>query len=360
MAKTARNLVNGSGTVSTMLNSENLTFSQSQDLLWGAAVVLSDGQQFTIRDGAGTAWVANQRATATASGKTFTTSDATTSRARGSGPVIVNGLHYLYIAPVDDQGNADGFAYYDTLVPNEDGRHPYTRDEYSGQKFYQEEPPGDFMVPPRYRWWDDFATAPTFHQLTDTSGNIVAPAASDVCLKDELGGVLQLIANSGLTPWTPFAGPVWGLTPRAFKSFRLAKRPVLHVRFALFDYNSFTGKRRIGFMTIPAFSGTDVEPSSGVFFRHDRTGNIYAVARKNDVKTTVDTGVSVSNGVHHMAQLISRLNGTAVEVWVDAVMKGLLTTNLPVPTTDLYFLFHQASGVGEYVDYYYVEADRPS
>jgi hypothetical protein len=53
MAATARNLVSGGGTVSTTLSSENLTFSQSQDLLWGAAVVLSDGQQFTIRDGAG-------------------------------------------------------------------------------------------------------------------------------------------------------------------------------------------------------------------------------------------------------------------------------------------------------------------
>jgi hypothetical protein len=270
----------------------------------------------------------------------------------------VKGLHYLYVAPVDDQGNPDGYAYYDTLRPNEDGRHPYTRDEYSGQKFYQEDPPGDFMVPPRFRWWDDFATKTTFWKDTGTG-----TGWEDMSFVTMAAGVLKLHCNGA---WTPLAGDAGGATG-LLKPFRLAKRPVAHVRWAARPQGTAYAypTSRLGLMdAMPVSDPYDNDPVNGVYFRHGMSGTIKAVARKASTETVLDTGMSVSDGVQRLGMLISRPAGTAVEVWIDGAMKGLLTTNLPDPATDLGLVFYlgptNCFGNGFDLDYYYVEADRPS
>lgn len=356
-AKTARNHQIGSGTVSTTVDSEVLIFSTSQGFLSGAAVVTQDGQQFTIRDGSGTAWVANQRASATVSAKTFNTSMTTSSRARGSAPLIVDALHYLYESVVDDAGAADVYLYFDTLAPNINGTHPYTGDGYTGKSVYQDAPPSDFGVPPRYRWWDDFPMRATLLNNNNSGWSWVEPL-----LATDKAGVLRLTCAWGGS-WTPFGGPVYsGGTTIPLKSYKIAKRPILHCRFAQLTAGSVYAvpKKRIGFMSEPSWN---TEPSDGVYFRFDNTttATLKAVARKSNTETVLDTSIALVDGAQHMCQLVTRLGCGSIEVWVDAVFKGLLNTN--IPTVDLLMLFNidngNFGGEGFDVDYYYVEADRP-
>src|SRR5882724_22734 len=127
-AKTLRDLVAGSGTLSVTTGSEILTFSSSQSFKRGATVSYS-GQVFTIVEGSGTTWVAKQKSSATASGQSFNVSDPSASaRTRGSSGLIVPwAVHTLYMGYVDDAGTPDFYVYVDTLFP-EGGVHPYTKD----------------------------------------------------------------------------------------------------------------------------------------------------------------------------------------------------------------------------------------
>jgi hypothetical protein len=130
-ATSLRNLVAGNGTASLTSGSKVLTFSQSQSFKEGATISCANGQLFTIDVGSGTLWTAMQVAAATATGQSFDTTDPSTSRARGSGIIVPNGLHNLYYADRDDAGAPDWFFYVDTLFP-ENGVHPYTKDWYAG------------------------------------------------------------------------------------------------------------------------------------------------------------------------------------------------------------------------------------
>jgi hypothetical protein len=130
-AKTMRNLASGSGTVSTTTGSKALTFSANQEFKKGATVVIGS-QLFTIQEGNGTIWQAVQAATATVSGQSFTTTDTSTSKARGfSGVLVPDASVNFYFSHQDDSGNADYFLYGDTVFP-EKGVHPYTYESYVG------------------------------------------------------------------------------------------------------------------------------------------------------------------------------------------------------------------------------------
>src|SRR3990170_1881538 len=112
-AQTLRSLVSGSGTVSTTAGSKALAFSSAQSFKEGATVVVDPSgtpQLFTIDVGSGTSWTAMQSAASTVSGKSFDTSDPSTSRARGAGKIIPGARHTLYFSHLDDAASAD--AYY--------------------------------------------------------------------------------------------------------------------------------------------------------------------------------------------------------------------------------------------------------
>lgn len=151
MATSARNLVNGSGTVSITSGSKALTFSQNQSFKEGTTINISGVQAFTIDVGSGTTWTAMQAAGSTASGQSFQTSDATTSRSRGgagggtAGVIVPNAIHYVYRSATDESGNPDWYFYFDTLFP-ENGVHPYTHDQYTGNS-WRSAPGGAIMVP---------------------------------------------------------------------------------------------------------------------------------------------------------------------------------------------------------------------
>src|SRR3990170_1557822 len=103
-AQTLRSLVSGSGTVSTTAGSKALAFSSAQSFKEGATVVVDPSgtpQLFTIDVGSGTSWTAMQSAASTVSGKSFDTSDPSTSRARGAGKIVPGARHTLYFSPLD-------------------------------------------------------------------------------------------------------------------------------------------------------------------------------------------------------------------------------------------------------------------
>jgi hypothetical protein len=128
--------VSGSGTVTTAAGSKVLTFSAAQSFKEGATIYISDGngvEKLTIDTGSGTSWNVMQNAAASASGRSFQTSDpSATARGRGtSGQLVPNATHYVYQSMFDDAGNPDLWVYVDTLF-SENGLHPYTLDRVVG------------------------------------------------------------------------------------------------------------------------------------------------------------------------------------------------------------------------------------
>jgi len=59
-----------------------------------------------------------------------TTNDSS-ARARGSGLLVPDALHFIYLSVLDDAGSPDYYPYVDTIDP-ERGVHPYTRDKAIG------------------------------------------------------------------------------------------------------------------------------------------------------------------------------------------------------------------------------------
>ncbi len=114
-ATSARNLVNGTGTVTAAAGARLLVFSASQDFKQGATVVAS-GQKFTIDTGADKNWTTLQAVGSAISAASFTRSDTGTGRNRGtSGEIVPGAPHYLYRAPLDGAGSSDWYFYFDTL-----------------------------------------------------------------------------------------------------------------------------------------------------------------------------------------------------------------------------------------------------
>lgn len=135
-AGSARNLMVGTGTVSTTAGSKELNFSSAQAFKEGTTIIVDHAggapQYFTLDTGAGTKWMAMQAAPAALATKAFKCTQITNSRARGTDGVFVpNAAHFMYRSPVDGGGNPDWYFYFDTVFP-EKGLHPYTRDQYTG------------------------------------------------------------------------------------------------------------------------------------------------------------------------------------------------------------------------------------
>src|SRR5207249_10271878 len=116
--KTARNLISGSGTVTTTAASRVLTFSSAQTFKPGATIYLSDGngtEKLTIDQGSGTSWTTVQPAAAGAAGRSFSMSDTGTGKQRGSsGWLIPSSPTRRSSSLLDDAGNPDCYIYYDT------------------------------------------------------------------------------------------------------------------------------------------------------------------------------------------------------------------------------------------------------
>jgi len=101
----------------------------------------------TIAFGAGTEWVSFQRGVHPNYGfqyspAGFWRTDPSTSRLRGPGGggdtaqhrLVPDAVQYLYVSPLNGSGAVDWYTYVDTIFPI-NGRHPYTKDRWTGRSW---------------------------------------------------------------------------------------------------------------------------------------------------------------------------------------------------------------------------------
>jgi hypothetical protein len=202
--KTLRDLVAGSGTVTTTTASNKIVFSQAQQFKRGATIQIG-GLLLTIQEGQGTDWTAKQKVSVGSSGQSFNTSDPGTGRARGSSGVIVPwAVHTIYYSLVDDAGNFDYYTYVDTLLP-EGGLHPYTKDPVVGAFYATMSPTPAMLTPDRIRMLEGAlrgSGGSTFNpdQRLDNIESKIAPAIMAGC-----SGNANLA--TGANSFGPMVGP---------------------------------------------------------------------------------------------------------------------------------------------------------
>lgn len=134
-------------------------------------------------------------------------------------------------------------------------------------------------------------------------------------------------------------------------AFSSSKNPVITLRAAQGDATA--GTRRFG---LGADGATDftTDPDNGIYVRHSAGGNLIAVCRSSNTESTLDTGVAAANGTFHTIQL--RVFGTTqVQVFVDNVSKGTISTNIPTAVLGAFFM---STGGSLDMDLIHVRQDR--
>lgn len=147
MAASVRNLVAGSGTVTTTVFTSNrptkLTFSANQSavIIVGSTVRVNNPTPlwFTIARSAGDGLVyyTNQDYNTSLGALGFKVTDPSTARGRGGSTVsdlVADAVYYQYMSMLDDAGVPDWYGYVDT-VPPLNGCHPFTKDQWTGKSW---------------------------------------------------------------------------------------------------------------------------------------------------------------------------------------------------------------------------------
>jgi hypothetical protein len=98
---------------------------------------------------------------------------------------------------------------------------------------------------------------------------------------------------------------------------------------------------------MPAAAVATPNPDSGIFIRKRSTDtNWIAVARSNTVESTLDTGIAANDSVFRDFELV--VTGTSsVEVFVDGVSKGTISSNIPSETLGLFLGGSSGSDTGQ-------------
>jgi hypothetical protein len=139
-----RALVAGSGSL-TMVNvgigkPAKALFGTAQEFRRGETVFLNIGggvNRYTIDHGTGVDWYMNEPQFTLGGASSWRRTDPSTSRARGTdanAQWVPRARHFVYWSPVDASGNPDCYIYVDTVCPFR-GRHPYTRDLWTGRSW---------------------------------------------------------------------------------------------------------------------------------------------------------------------------------------------------------------------------------
>jgi len=132
-----------------------------------------------------------------------------------------------------------------------------------------------------------------------------------------------------------------------------SKNPVMKVRMA--NYGSTGGTRRIAL--------TDGSPEGGtihtVQLRWTPGTNLILACRAGGSESTLDSGVAMeTGGTFHTAKVVVT-GTTSVELFVDGVSKGTVTTNIPTNAMLMWLLLSgSAAANGIDVDYIQVVSDR--
>lgn len=124
---------------------------------------------------------------------------------------------------------------------------------------------------------------------------------------------------------------LWSLKEKSGGSFvamfLASKNPTMDL--VVSQFGSGAGTRYIGMMNSAASPGTD-----GIYFRHTNGGNYIAVARSGGTESTVDTGIAASSTMRKLKMVTT--GGASIAVYVDDVLKGTLSTNIPSATLGFY------------------------
>lgn len=133
--------------------------------------------------------------------------------------------------------------------------------------------------------------------------------------------------------------------------FVASKKPIVQLGFAQLGNQAAT--RRIGLGTTALVA----DPTNGIFIRFTNAGNMLLVCRAAGVETTLDTGVAAADGVFH--NIAIAITTTKVDVYVDEVYKGSITTNIPSANMSLTGgVSNNTASNGLSVDFVDVEQDR--
>lgn len=108
---------------------------------------------------------------------------------------------------------------------------------------------------------------------------------------------------------------------QAFQFNPAARLGVLHMRIG--QVGTAAGTRRIGFAAEP-LTGS---PTNGIFISFSNAGNYTLNCISATTSTTVDSGIAAANGVFRYISLLC--STTKVDLYVDSVYKGSVTTNIP-------------------------------
>ena len=181
----------------------------------------------------------------------------------------------------------------------------------------------------------------------DTAITPVSPGTHGIIrIQNNVGGVENCAAISN------------GFSSYSTKPWNITKNPTFATRWAPEPVGGAykTASNQIGFAdNVPG------SEQNGLFFNNSYWGNIFAVAKKNNVVTILDTGVALKNGSFHKGKFVVTGGGTSANVYIDGVLKGTISTNLPntaalgivAGSKRLYW-----AGDGMDLDYIYAKEDR--
>jgi hypothetical protein len=159
---------------------------------------------------------------------------------------------------------------------------------------------------------------------------------TDVTLISGLNGVVNCIGSIVLN------GGDTGLP------FSAAKSPVLRMNQA--QYGASAGTRRLG-LTAVAFAGGD---QTGIYWRYATAGHYIAVCRNGVNETVLDTAIHAAAGTFNKLRL--EITSALVSVYVDGILKGTITTN--IPTSPMFFCGDGAAASGFDLDYVQIIQDN--
>jgi len=155
-------------------------------------------------------------------------------------------------------------------------------------------------------------------------------------------GVVRLLGDTlGIAPFT---------TGNA--QFAAAHNPTVYVRWA--QTGAAAATRKIGGNGGVAGSA---DPSDGIYFRHAAAGNIIAVCRTTNVESVLDTAVPAADGVFHTGRFVVT-GTTSVAVYIDEILKGTITSNIPSASLTPWFASTANANIGLDVDYFVVGRPR--
>ena len=129
--------------------------------------------------------------------------------------------------------------------------------------------------------------------------------------------------------------------------FSASKNPILRINQAQF---LTSGTRFLG-LTTTAFGGSD---QTGIYWRYANAGHYIAVCRNGASETVLDTAIHAAAGTFNRLRL--EITSALVSVYVDGILKGTITTN--IPTAPMFFDGSGAPGAGFDLDYVQIIQDN--